>query len=55
MNSSWSGNVKQERICPVCGVMYSCIITEECPLCKLKEELGGDNIIQSYMRRKLIP
>lgn len=28
-------DVKKERICPVCGVMYSEIITKECPLCKI--------------------
>ena len=28
-----------KRICSVCGVMYSEVITKECPLCKLIDEL----------------
>ena len=27
------GDPKMERICNICGVMYSEVITKECPLC----------------------
>lgn len=32
-------DVKMERICSVCGAMYSEIITEECPVCRLEREI----------------
>ena len=31
-------DVKMERICSVCGVMYSEIITRECPVCELRKQ-----------------
>lgn len=37
--SDTNGDSKMERICSECGVMYSEIITDECPLCKLLDEL----------------
>lgn len=46
--SNTHGDPKMERICNVCGVMYSEVISKECPLCKIKKELiEGDNVVFS--------
>lgn len=30
---------KRERICNICGIIYSAVITENCPFCDLVKEL----------------
>ena len=38
---------KMERICNICGVMYSEVISKECPLCKRKREFAADDNVVS--------